>query len=212
MAPRLFERSGWRAALIAVVVAIAIAHALDASAWRWARLLTVNDKDWGRLLRSMGYLPTWGVLALGYWLHHRGQPHRSPRTNANAWALVLGPALGGGLAELLKLMIRRLRPNPDVFEYAFRPFADGPWSNRGMGMPSSHTLVAFSGAALLAHLYPRARVLWYTLAVGCAVTRVLALGHFLSDTVVAAILGIAVGGWVWRQAQARGEGEFGRST
>lgn len=212
MAPRLFDRSGWRAPLIAAVVAIVLAHALDATAWRWVRLLTVNDKDWGRLLRSMGYLPTWGVLALGYWLVHRDQPQRSPRTNAYAWALVFGPALGGGLAELLKLMIRRLRPNPDVFEYVFRPFADGFWSNRGMGMPSSHTLVAFTGAALLAHLYPRARALWYTLAIGCAVTRVLALGHFLSDTVVAAILGVAVGGWVWRQAHGRGAPEFGHST
>jgi membrane-associated phospholipid phosphatase len=61
-------------------------------------------------------------------------------------------------------------------------------------------LVAFGGAAVLAHLYPRARWLWYTLAAGCAATRVLAMGHFLSDTVVAAVCGLAVGGWVWGRA------------
>ncbi len=191
-------RSRWTRLLIVALVAIAIAHALDATAWRFARLLTVNDKDWGRLLRSMGYLPTWGVIALGYWLQQRDDPRRT----AHSWALLLGPALGGGIAELLKLSIRRLRPNPDVFEYVFRPFADGPWSNRGMGMPSSHTLVAFAGAAVLAQLYPRARWLWYTLAVGCAATRVLSLGHFLSDTVVAALLGVMVGGWVWGRGRA----------
>jgi membrane-associated phospholipid phosphatase len=190
------ERSRWIRLLTLAVVAVAIAHALDATAWRSARLLTVNDKDWGRLLRSVGYLPTWGVIALGYWLQQRDAPRRT----AYAWALLLGPAFGGGIAELLKLSIRRLRPNPDVFEYVFRPFAEGPLSNRGMGMPSSHTLVAFTGAAVLARLYPRARWLWYMLAVGCAATRVLAMGHFLSDTVVAALLGVMVGGWVWGRA------------
>lgn len=187
------ERSRWVRFLIIAVAAIACAHLLDATAWRSARLLSVNDKDWGRLLRSMGYLPTWGVIALGFWLQQQDHPRRT----AYAWALVLGPALGGSLAEVLKLSIRRLRPNPDLFEYAFRPFADGPLSNRGMGMPSSHVLVAFAGAAVLAQLYPRARWLWYTLAAGCAATRVLAMGHFLSDTVVAAVLGVVVGGWVW---------------
>lgn len=196
MTSAISERSRWMRLLILAVLAIAVAHALDAAAWRSARLLTVNDKDWGRLLRSMGYLPTWGVIALGFWLQQRDHPRRA----AYAWALLLGPALGGGIAEILKLAIRRLRPNPDVFEYAFRPFADGPLSNRGMGMPSSHVLVAFTGAAVLAHLYPRARWLWYTLATGCAVTRLLAMGHFLSDTVVAAVLGVGVGGWVWSRA------------
>ena len=189
-------RSRWIRFLLLAVVAIAIAHALDATAWRSARLLTVNDKDWGRLLRSMGYLPTWGVIALGYWMQQRDHPRRA----AYASALILGPALGGGLAELLKLVIRRLRPTPDAFEYVFRPFADGPWSNRGMGMPSSHVLVAFTGAVVLAQLYPRARWLRYSLAAGCAATRVLAMGHFLSDTVVAAVLGGVVGRWVWGRA------------
>ena len=189
------ERSRWIRFLIIAVVAIACAHLLDATAWRSARLLSVNDKDWGRLLRSMGYLPTWGVIALGFWLQQQDHPRRTKY----AWALVLGPALGGSLAEVLKLSIRRLRPNPDVFEYVFRPFADGPLSNRGMGMPSSHVLVAFAGAAVLAQLYPRARWLWYTLAAGCAATRVLAMGHFLSDTVVAAVLGVVVSTLLWER-------------
>ena len=189
------ERSRWIRFLIIAVVAIACAHLLDATAWRSARLLSVNDKDWGRLLRSMGYLPTWGVIALGFWLQQQDHPRRTKY----AWALVLGPALGGSLAEVLKLSIRRLRPNPDVFEYVFRPFADGPLSNRGMGMPSSHVLVAFAGATVLAQLYPRARWLWYTLAAGCAATRVLAMGHFLSDTVVAAVLGVVVSTLLWER-------------
>ena len=193
MTPAVTTRSRWIRLLILAIVAIAIAHALDATAWRFARLPSVNDKDWGRLLRSMCYLPTWAVIALGFWLQQCDHVRRTEY----AWALVLGPGLGGGVAELLKLSIRRLRPDPDVFAYVFRPFADGLLSNRGMGMPSSHVMVAFAGAAVLAQLYPRARWLWYALAAGCAATRVLAMAHFLSDTVVAAVLGVLVGNWVW---------------
>ena len=73
------ERSRWIRFLIIAVVAIACAHLLDATAWRSARLLSVNDKDWGRLLRSMGYLPTWGVIALGFWLQQHDHPRRALR-------------------------------------------------------------------------------------------------------------------------------------
>lgn len=194
------SRRAWPRVLFVAVVAVIVAHLLDETAWRSARLLSVNDKDWGRLLRSMGYLPTWGVIALAFWLQQRDQPQWDQRRRY-AWALLLGPALGGGVAEVLKLCIRRLRPDPELFAYTFRSVADGPWSNRGMGMPSSHVLVAFGGAAVLARLYPRARWLWYALAAGCAATRVLALGHFLSDVVVAAVLGVLVGGLVWQWAE-----------
>ena len=60
-------------------------------------------------------------------------------------------------------------------------------------MPSSHVMVAFAGAAVLSRVFPRAWWIWYLLASGCALTRVLALGHFFSDTVVAAFLGYVVG-------------------
>ena len=193
------SRRAWLRVLFVAVVAVILAHLLDETAWRSARLLAVNDKDWGRLLRSMGYLPTWGVIALAFWLQQRDHPHGDQRRYA--WALLLGPALGGGVAEVLKLCIRRLRPDPELFGYTFRSIADGPWSNRGMGMPSSHVLVAFGGAAVLARLYPRARWLWYALAAGCAATRVLAMGHFLSDVVVAAVLGVLVGGLVGQWAE-----------
>ncbi|MFN7456396.1 MAG: phosphatase PAP2 family protein, partial [Gemmatimonas sp.] len=38
----------------------------------------------------------------------------------------------------------------------------------------------------LARLFPRARWVFYALAAGCGLTRVMATAHFLSDTVVAA--------------------------
>jgi membrane-associated phospholipid phosphatase len=179
----------WLRWLIVSALVIAVAHLADPVAWRGLRMPDVYEKDWGRLLRSLGYLPTWGAIALAFWLQQRHQP----LGGRVAGYLVLSPTLGGLTAEVLKLCFRRLRPDADTFGYVFRPFSDHFWSNRGMGLPSSHTLVAFSGAAALATLFPRARWVFFGLAAGCGLTRVMANAHFLSDTVVAACLGVAVG-------------------
>lgn len=175
------------------VVAIAAAHLLDETAWRLVRLPSVYDKDWGRLLRSMGFLPTWLLFALAYWLHQQGTATRRAHTTF----LVLAPALGGLAAEILKLLFRRLRPDAEAFGYAFRPFTENFWSNRGMGLPSSHALVAWAGAFALARLFPRARWVLYGLAAGCSLTRVMASAHYLSDTVVAACVGWGVVAMLW---------------
>ena len=93
---------------------------------------------------------------------------------------------------MLKLLVRRDRPGVYDGAYGFRPWADHPFSSSGFGMPSSHALIAFSGAAALAVLFPRATPIWYALAVGCAITRVLSGAHFVSDVTVGAIIAIAV--------------------
>ncbi len=181
------------------LVAIVAAHLADAWAWRALRLPGVYEKDWGRLLRSLGYLPTWGAIALSYWLQQRDEP----RAARMAGYLALAPTVGGLTAEVLKLVFRRLRPDSDAFGYAFRPFTDQWWSNRGMGLPSSHTLVAVAGAAALAQLFPRARWVFYLLAAGCGLTRVMSTAHFLSDTVVAACVGMALSAWLARKMGVR---------
>jgi membrane-associated phospholipid phosphatase len=182
------SRATWRRWAVLSLVAIVAAHLLDELAWRVIRVPTVYDKDWGRLLRAMGFLPTWLCIAAAFGLQVRDAAWR----RAGTWLLLLGPTLGGLAAEALKLLVRRLRPEPELFVYAFRSFADGPLSNRGMGMPSSHTLVAFAGAFALARLFPRARWVFYLLAIGCGLSRVMATAHFLSDIVVAACVGWAV--------------------
>ncbi len=175
---------------VAIAVAVVlVAHLLDEPAWRLLRDPRVYERDWGRLLRSMGYLPTWLIVAIGLWTHDRPSAGWAKRGGY----VILSPILGGALAELLKLLVRRLRPDADVFAYNFRAFSDHPFSTGGLGMPSSHTLVAFAGAVALARLFPRAWVLWYLLALGCALTRVMANAHFLSDTAAAAVLGWGVG-------------------
>jgi membrane-associated phospholipid phosphatase len=198
----LRTRRQWLVLLLAAVSAVTLAHVLDEPAWRLLRDARIYDKDLGRLMRLVGYLPTWLIVAGACWLHDRG-------TVAWGWRgglVIVAPTVGGALAEALKMIVRRLRPAADTFGYVFRPFADAPLSTRGLGMPSSHTLVAFAAAAAMSRLFPRTWWIWYLLATGCAVTRVMALGHFLSDTVVAAFLGYVVGVLVSRW------GGFGRAV
>ena len=158
-------------------------------------IANVYDRDWARLLRVMGFAPTWGVVALAMWLHER--PEAAARASARAWYLVTATLAGGLLAEILKLLLRRERPMVNDGFYGFRAWSDHPFSTSGLAWPSSHTMVAFAAATAMARLFPRARWVWYSLAAGCGITRVLAHAHFLSDVTLGMLFGWCVGWGVW---------------
>lgn len=150
----------------------------------WAK---VYETDWGRFLRMMGYWPTWMVVAVALWLD--GPPPILAAWRARVLAVsVTGVGLCG---EVIKLLVRRERPNAHDGLSVFRPFTEHPFSSSGLSMPSSHVLLAFAAAAILTRLFPRTAVMWYVLAIGCGVTRLLAQAHFFSDVVVGAFVGIA---------------------
>jgi membrane-associated phospholipid phosphatase len=181
--------------LLFASMAIAAAHMLDPLAFRYLRLEDVYGEDWGRMLRVMGFLPVWVAVGLGLILEDRDWGRRLVRGRGGL--LIAGGALGGAAAELLKLAFQRLRPG-EVGEHVFRSWSERTWSTGGLGLPSSHALVAFGAAAVLARLFPRAWWLWWALAWGCGYTRIAAGRHFLSDVVVAAFVGWLVGALVWR--------------
>jgi membrane-associated phospholipid phosphatase len=60
-------------------------------------------------------------------------------------------------------------------------------------------MVAFGAATMLARMYPRARWVFYVIAWGCGVTRMVSRAHYLSDVTFGALLGWAVGWGVWMQ-------------
>lgn len=167
-----------RLALVAVA-ALVVAHLFDG--WAWAHLAKpgVYDRDLGRMFRTVGYLPLWLLLALGLWL--------STRRARDAWLLALLPTGAGLLAEVLKILLRRERPNLHDGAYVFRAFSDRLWQTKDIGLPSSHALVAFAGAWTLCKLYPKGWPVWLLFAAGCALTRVQAQAHFLSDVTAAAV-------------------------
>jgi membrane-associated phospholipid phosphatase len=202
MTPRAHRdesRAGLRATAVAVAVgALVAATALDGWAYRTLFLPDVYEHDWGRMLRVAGFLPTWAVVSAALLLNRRESP---PPPRGSRWGALLpliAATVGGIIAEVLKLLLRRERPEAHAGAYVFRSWRDHPLSTGGLSLPSSHALVAFAAAAMLARLYPRARWLWYALAAGCALTRVLARAHFLSDVTLSAIIGWGVGAMLWR--------------
>lgn len=188
----------WRALAWTLVAFIAASFA---DKWVYDNISnpSVYSQDWGRLLRVMGFMGTWLAIGAAVGLHEGRDPLNRPLARRRGWLLFWAPAFGGAVAELLKIVIRRERPALHDGLYGFRPWDERTWSGGGLSLPSSHTMVAFAGAAMLARLYPRARWVGYTLAAGCAATRVLARAHFVSDVVLAAGLGW-VAAWLlaWR--------------
>jgi membrane-associated phospholipid phosphatase len=192
------SRRGFFLYLAIAIVCIVAAHLLDPLALELLRAPKIYESDFGRMLRVVGYLPLWGLLAVALLLVDWPTPSRWRR----GVRLFGAAALGGIVAELLKILIRRERPglSADAF-YSFRSWSDGLLATGGLGLPSSHALVGFAAAAMLSRLFPRATAIWWLLAIGCGLSRVAAGAHFLSDIVVAAVVGYAVG---W------GVGEVGR--
>jgi len=178
--------------LFGAAVLLTLASLADPWAYQHLWVQGVDGHDWGRALRVMGWVPLWWALAAGMAL-------QSPRDRRPALLLAGAPTLAGILGEALKLVIRRERPAANAGAYVFRSFADRPFSSTGLGMPSSHVVVALAAAAILARLWPRTRWIGYGLAIGCALTRVFARAHFLSDVVAGAIVGYAVAALLWQR-------------
>lgn len=195
-------RPGTREAWVALgitLAATAVAMLVDRTTYLWLNAPTIYDSDLGRLLRVTGFGGTWVLLAIAVRLQEGGDPTRRLAARRRAWLLFWSPTLAGALAEVLKLAIRRQRPALHDGFYGFRPWDERTWNGAGLAFPSSHTAVAFGGAAMLARLFPRARWVGYALAAGCAASRVLHRAHFVSDVVFAAGLGWLVGWFLWRR-------------
>ena len=187
------SRRAKRGIILAIIALAALAIALPLDPIIMSAIPT-NDsarKEWARALRALGYLPTWFTIAIAFLLID---------WNADRWRRAIltatAPVLAGINAELAKLIIRRTRPPEDESlrtldtwpGHHFIPFTETPFSTSGVGLPSGHAAVAFGGMLILCHLQPRASILWIALATGTAFTRILSHAHYLSDTILAAIL------------------------
>jgi membrane-associated phospholipid phosphatase len=194
------KRTPWLRWAVAAVVVLIVSHLLDYLVYQHIDNARIYETDMGRLLRVMGFLPTWLLAAAALILNDA--PLRRPGRVWPMWRrgvlLVTAVAVGGVAAEVFKLLLRRERPRAHDGEYFFRAFSDRPFSTGGLAMPSSHALVAFAAAAMLAKLFPRAAPVWYLLAAGSAYTRLAARAHFLSDVTLAALLGVLVAELLFR--------------
>jgi len=139
-----------------------------------------------------------------------------------ALLLLATTAFTAGLGALLAAVAGRLRPNGKALDFMLTDprftFLSGPpgdirndgynvWvflrglhGSGDLSFPSGHATLAFATAAALAYLLPRGGVLFYIVAAGCALTRVILQAHFYSDILMGATLGIVLGALIARAA------------
>ncbi len=156
-----------------------------------ARAAAMKESGWYIALRSLGTLYPWAGLAVLFLLIDLGAPANPARLRnpfRRAVFLILAPLLAGGAAEILKPLVGRFKPEETEGWFRFAGLGErlSRWSD--LGMASSHTAVAFGAAFALSYILPRGAPLFVAGAVGCAMTRLLAGGHFLSDVYVAVII------------------------
>ncbi len=155
----------------------------------------LRGKDWYQLLRLAGYLPAWIVVGATMGLAGTVGRRGGDSGGSGAWLgrgvlLVLGAGLAGLAAEILRVVFRRERPGAAGL-YVW----DWPWGPKpaaGWGLPSSHAAVAFGAAFVLARIAPGSGLVLFPLAAGCALSRMLAGAHFLSDVYLGAVVSYAV--------------------
>jgi len=105
--------------------------------------------------------------------------------------------------EVLKAATLRERPTLDG--------AKGKFFQRSVGLdssfPSTHSIVAWSSAAVIASEYPGpfTDIAAYGLATGLSLTRVLGRQHFPSDVLVGSAVGWLVGRYVYHKHHRESE-------
>ena len=123
--------------------------------------------------------------------------------HAREAGLLGGEALVDGLVvdEAMKLVFRRERP---AIKDARGHFFEGSVSDSSF--PSTHSVLAWSSAAVLAEEYPSrwAQVGIYTMATGVSLTRVMGQEHFPTDVIVGSAAGWLIGHYVFRAHHRHG--------
>ncbi len=140
---------------------------------------------------------TGGMIAAPVGLLGWGLLKKNPR--AREAGLLGAEAMGDSvlLEQGMKLIFWRERPSVDN--------SNGKFFQSGVGIdssfPSSHTLITWSSAAVLADEYPStlSRLLIYSAATGVSVTRVMGQEHFPTDVLVGSAAGWLVGHYVFRK-------------
>ncbi len=146
-----------------------------------------NRLGWyvGRAMRQPGEWWVTAVSAALLFIFHK-QTWR-------AGGFMLLAFVPGAINGLLKWVAGRNRPytGREAWDWdLFRGGLPGLFDQKNLGFASGHATLAFAWAAMMAIAIPRFRVLFYTLAALCGLQRVLSADHYLTDVLVAAVLGV----------------------
>jgi membrane-associated phospholipid phosphatase len=127
-----------------------------------------------------------------------GYGHFEDSDHARESGVLSGEAMIDSIVaeQVLKLIFWRERPETDGSRGLFFQGSSGV----DMSFPSSHSMVAFSAAAVIANEYPKAWVEAgaYGIATGVCLTRVMGQQHFPGDILAGAAAGWLIGHYVFR--------------
>lgn len=197
MAVRLKDLTLFEQVLLAVSLILVGLLIVDPFMFEQSKALAPGVRKFFRTITDVGksnwmLIPTGAAIALAFVLRNRYGGLR----NVAAYGLIASTigfvfvSVGGAglIANLAKNIIGRARPK--LFETAgsldFELFAFDP---DYASLPSGHATNIFALATVIAILWPRGRVLLYTLAAWIAASRVLIGEHYVTDVVLGAILG-----------------------
>lgn len=138
-----------------------------------------------------------GFVAAPVIIYGLGHIHHDD--HATETGILGGEAMVDSLAvdEVFKIVARRERPTVDNAKGRFFQ----PGVNFDSSFPSTHSLVAWSSAAVIASEYPGplTKLTAYGLATVLSVSRVLARQHFPSDVLVGSAVGWMIGRYVFHR-------------
>jgi membrane-associated phospholipid phosphatase len=140
---------------------------------------------------------TGGFIGVPALIFLNGEFFHSP--GARETGFLAGEAMANSMVvdEVLKFATMRERPTLDNAKGKFFQTSSATDSS----FPSSHSLVAWSSAAVLASEsnVPLIKFGAYTLATGVSLTRVLGQQHFPSDVLVGSVFGWMIGRYVYHK-------------
>ncbi|HEX4037187.1 MAG TPA: phosphatase PAP2 family protein [Acidobacteriaceae bacterium] len=127
-----------------------------------------------------------------------GYGHFEDSAHARESGVLSGEAMIDSIVaeQALKLIFWRERPGTDGGRGRFFQGSSGVDTS----FPSSHSMVAFSAAAVIANEYPKPWVetTAYSIATGVCLTRVMGQQHFPGDVLAGAAAGWLIGHYVFR--------------
>jgi undecaprenyl-diphosphatase len=154
---------------------------------------TLQLKFKGDVKRESRWLAQYGqavcpvVAALLLWQLDPDPVHRRRACVALLAGTFSAPLIG----LLLKRMFGRVRPGRENAGRFLGPSLRH--ANYRESFPSNHTAAAFGMSGVLAHFYPQAAIMWWALAISCALLRYVLDAHWPSDILAGAALGLTTG-------------------
>ncbi len=132
------------------------------------------------------HLLVWGVAFL--WARFS---HAKERFILPFFEIFVAQAFSVALVRVFKVIIGRARPE-SFLSYDMTGFDFFSTSHHFHSLPSGHTMAAMTLAASIALLFPRFRILSFSIALLLSISRIFLLDHFPSDLFATGILGIFI--------------------